>query len=118
MVDGRKVSDVTFHPYPLPTFWIDTTLTGRVSYNVDVTWIYDTANGAYQRYKTRKINNDDIAVRGGEVVDGSEGIYRSCFSTDIKQEVFYCVYRGFGMGYLFKVGPTSFSSSLVCSNYY
>jgi hypothetical protein len=55
----------------------------------------------------RKLTSYDMEVMGGEVITELGDFFKPCSPGNggaIGKE-FYCVKRGFGMGYLFKVSP-------------
>ena len=95
----------------MPSSWINGNQTGRVSNETDIFHNevgYFVYNQSYTTYTTRKINDKNMEVKGGEVIGGLEDYFKPCFGQDTLGNKFYCVYRGFGMGYLFKVGSISY----------
>ena len=107
MLEDRKMSKIEFYPYPLPPSWIDTNKTGRVSKNTELIpdlAVYNISSRSWSRYEsTRKINEKNVGVMGGEQVEELGDFHQAFHSRDTLGTDFYCVYRGFGMGYLFRV---------------
>ncbi|KAL5248532.1 hypothetical protein ACHWQZ_G017650 [Mnemiopsis leidyi] len=106
MLEDKKMSKIEFYPYPLPPSWIDTNKTGRVSKNTELIpdlAVYNISSRSWSRYEsTRKINEKNVGVMGGEQVEELGDFHQACHSRDTLGTDFYCVYRGFGMGYLFR----------------
>ena len=103
------MSKIEFYPYPLPLSWIDTKSTGQVSKDIDLFpkhAVYNYNGILWSQYDVtiRKVTEKNVKVKGGEIVGD---IYETCHidstSGSIVDRDVFCIYRGFGMGYLFEV---------------
>ena len=104
-MDGdKRMSKIEFYPYPLPRSWIDMKSTGQVSNDIDLFpehAVYNYNGVLWSHVTMRKITEKNLKVKGGEVMGD---IYKPCHSIGgIVENDLYCIYRGFGMGYLFEV---------------